>query len=134
MCNEEPRELQENRDMLSNFVMIARVTGVRSALPRYIVELVAIICTSLKSVFWVDSAAEIRIVRWKVTSVQRKGSFVQWKASRSAVESWSSQITSQLPNRLLSMTRGIFSFLSITFLVCINYNLTNLIGVIRKKQ
>jgi len=58
MCNEEPRELQENRDMLSNFVMIARVTGVRSALPRYIVELVEIICTSMKSLFCVDSAVE----------------------------------------------------------------------------
>jgi hypothetical protein len=77
--------------MLSNFDMIARVTGVRSALPRYIVELVAIICTSLNSVFWVDSAAETRIVRWKVTSVHWKGPNVQWKATRSAAESWTSQ-------------------------------------------
>ncbi len=78
--------------MLNNFVMIARVTGVRSALPRYIVELVAVICTSLKSVFWVDSAAETRIMRWKVTPVHWKGSYVQWKATRSAAESWSSQL------------------------------------------
>src|SRR6266566_2884350 len=91
MCNEEPRESQENRDMLNNFVMIARVTGVRSALPRYIVELVAVICTSLKSVFWVDSAAETRIVRWKVTPVHWKGPNVHWKATRSAAESWTSQ-------------------------------------------
>jgi len=77
--------------MLSNFVMIARVTAVRSALPRYIIELVAIICTSLKSLFWVDSATETRIVRWKVTPVQWKGPNVYWKATPSAVECWSSQ-------------------------------------------
>ncbi len=73
--------------MLNNFVMIARVTGVRSALPRYIVELVAVICTSLKSVFWVDRAVEIRIMRWKATPVHWKGSNVQWKATRRAVKS-----------------------------------------------
>ena len=77
--------------MLSNFILIARVTGVRSALPRYIVELVAIICTGLKSVFWADSAAETRIVRWKVSPVHWKGTKAQWKVTRSAAESWSSQ-------------------------------------------
>ena len=119
MCNEEPRESQENGDILSNFFMIARVTGVRSALPRYIVELVAIICTSLKSVFWVDSAAETRIVRWKVTSVH-------WKATRSAAESW----TSQLANRLLSMTSRILPFLTVAFLVSIDYDFANLLRII----
>ncbi len=114
--------------MLSYFVMIARVTGVRSALPRYIVELVAIICTSLKSVFWVDSTAETRIVRWKVTPVHWKGSFVQWKVTRSAAESWSSH--HRLPYRLLPMMSWISTFLAITFLVRINHNLTNLLGVI----
>ncbi len=76
--------------MLSTFIRIASVTGVRSGFPRYIVELVAIICTSLNSVFWVDSAAETRIVRWKVASVHWKGPNVQWKATRSAAESWTS--------------------------------------------
>ena len=65
--------------MLSNFVMIARYAGDRSALPRYIVELVAIICTGLKSVFWTDSATETRFVQWKASSLHWKGSNVQRK-------------------------------------------------------
>src|SRR6266571_8198003 len=63
---------------------------------QFIVEFAAIICTGLKSVFRSVRAAEIRVMQWKVTSVQRKGSSVQRKASPSAVESWSSHHTIEL--------------------------------------
>ena len=118
----------EDKDVQSNFHKTASVVSFGSVLPRYIVELVAIICTSLKSVFWVVSAAETRIVLWKVTPVHWKGSFVQWKVTRSAAESWSSH--HRLPYRLLPMMSWISTFLAITFLVRINHNLTNLLGVI----
>jgi hypothetical protein len=87
MCSEEPIGMQENKDMLSNFIMIARYAGDRSALLRYIVELVEIICTGLKSVIWTDRAAESRFVQWKALSVHWKGSNVQRKAAPGAAES-----------------------------------------------
>ncbi len=48
-------------------------------LRRFIVELVALICTGSKSAFWAAGAAERRIVQWKASPVRRKGSPVQWK-------------------------------------------------------
>jgi transposase len=55
------------------FTWRASVLSFGSVLPRYIVELVAIICTDLKSVFWTASAVETHIMRWKVTPVHWKG-------------------------------------------------------------
>jgi hypothetical protein len=72
MCSEEPIEVQENRNILSDFVMVSSVFSSGSALPQYIVEFVAIICTGLKSVFSADSAVETRIMRWKVSPVHWK--------------------------------------------------------------
>src|SRR5260370_27679845 len=59
------------------------------------VELASIICTGSTSVMWALSAAERRKVQWKGVPVQRKGVPVQRKASRSAAESWSSQMQIQ---------------------------------------
>ena len=85
-------KMQVNRAMQSHFLTTAKARRGEKASLQLIVVFVAIICTGLKSVFWADSAAEIRIVQWKVTSVRRKGPNVHWKGSRSAAESWSSQI------------------------------------------
>lgn len=72
--------------MLSDFFLVAKVSGGRSAITRYTVELVAIICTGSKSVFWADSAAETRTVHWKASPVHWKDPNVHWKASPSAAE------------------------------------------------
>jgi hypothetical protein len=71
--NVEPRALRAN------------ARRVERAPTLFIVELVALICTGSKSAFWAACAAERRIV-------QRKGSSVRWKGSRSAVERWPSHI------------------------------------------
>jgi hypothetical protein len=92
MCSEEPQEMQENKDILSNLVISPEFLAAGACSPLYIVELVAIICTDLKSVFWADSAAETRTVQWKASPVHWKGSHVHWKVAHSAVESWFSQL------------------------------------------
>src|SRR5690349_20772868 len=91
--------MQESMYMESGGSMAANARNGESRPLLTIAEFASIICTVSKEVFWASSAAERRKVQWRGLPMQRKGPPVQWKATPSAAESYTSHLHSAIVNQ-----------------------------------